>query len=370
MELINDEFYMRFALQMAEKAKGQTGINPAVGCVIVNNGRIVGMGTHLQRGSHHAEIHALQMAGRGAAGSTVYVTLEPCSHHGRTPPCCDRLISENVRRVVVAALDPNPLVAGSGIEKIKAYGIEVEVGLLQQEALDLNEVFNKYIVTKLPFVTVKTASTLDGKIASSTGDSKWITGEEARAYVHTLRHQHQAIMVGVDTVIQDNPALTTRLSVPGLSPIRIIVDSNLRIPLDAHVVQERDAKTLILTTKQASIEQMMRLNAFGVEVVKCGEGPKVDLRQAMRLLGDREISSILLEGGGTLNGAMLEAGLIDKMVLFVAPKIVGGFGAPSNFNFSGFALMQDAITLSRVQTERFGQDIAIIGYPQVEREEG
>lgn len=208
MERLDEKTYMRLALDMAKKTRGQTGINPVVGCVIVREGRIVGMGAHLRRGSHHAEIHALNMAGEEAKGSTVYVTLEPCSHYGKTPPCADRLIAAGVQKVVVAAEDPNPRVAGNGIRKLREGGIEVETGLLREEAEKLNEMFNKYIVTGLPFVTLKTASTLDGKIASRTGDSRWVTGEAAREYVHVLRHRHQAIMVGVETVLRDDPRLT------------------------------------------------------------------------------------------------------------------------------------------------------------------
>ncbi|MEI7024612.1 bifunctional diaminohydroxyphosphoribosylaminopyrimidine deaminase/5-amino-6-(5-phosphoribosylamino)uracil reductase RibD [Paenibacillus sp. y28] len=361
---MNDEFYMRLALQMAEACTGQTGINPVVGCVLVKNGKIIGMGAHLQRGSHHAEINALQMAGQEAQGSTAYVTLEPCSHHGRTPPCSDRLIVEKVARVVVACTDPNPQVAGKGIARLRSNGIEVKVGVLEQEALRLNERFFKFIQNNMPFVTLKTACTLDGKIASRTGDSKWITGEASRAYVHTLRHQHQAIMVGVDTILADDPQLTTRTPAEGQHPLRVIVDSRLRLPLDSRVVQDTTAKTLLLTTKQASIEQIMRLNAHGVEVLKCGDGPQVDLKLAMKLLGEREIGSILLEGGGRLNGAMLEARLIDKILLFYAPKIIGGLQAPSNFTLGGAELMADALELDRVDVARFGDDVCISGYPR------
>jgi diaminohydroxyphosphoribosylaminopyrimidine deaminase / 5-amino-6-(5-phosphoribosylamino)uracil reductase len=358
-----DEYYMRLALQMAEATLGQTGINPSVGCVIVKQGRIIGMGAHLARGSHHAEIHALQMAGDDAKGSTVYVTLEPCSHYGRTPPCAERLISEKVARVVVAALDPNPQVSGRGVERLRASGIEVDVGLLASESTRLNEMFNKYITTKLPFVTVKTASTLDGRIASESGDSKWITGEKARGYVHILRARHQAIMVGVDTIIADDPSLTARLPNPSQQPVRLIVDSRLRLPLDSKVVRTPDAPTIVLTTKQASMDQIMKLNALGVEVIKCGDGPRVDLVHAMRVLGEREISSILLEGGGRLNGAMLEAGLVDKVILFYAPKIIGG-ASPANFAFLGLDRMNDALQLEQVQIETFGEDVCFIGYPR------
>ncbi|TMV51649.1 bifunctional diaminohydroxyphosphoribosylaminopyrimidine deaminase/5-amino-6-(5-phosphoribosylamino)uracil reductase RibD [Paenibacillus mesophilus] len=365
--MLNDEYYMRLALQLAEKALGQTGINPVVGCVIVKEGRIVGLGSHLQRGSHHAEVNALLMAGKEAEGGTAYVTLEPCSFYGRTPPCADRLVAEKISRVVVACTDPNPKVAGTGIEKLRSHGVRVDVGVLEQEARQLNEMFNKFIVTRLPFVTLKSATTLDGKIASRSGDSKWISGDASRAQVHMLRHRHQAIMVGVETVIADDPLLTARLEVAAIQPVRLVVDSKLRIPLDAKVVKDQSAKTIVLTTNQASIEQIMRLNALGVEVIKCGDGPRVDLRKAMATMTEREIGSILLEGGGRLNGAMLEAGLVDKIVLYLAPKIVGGADAPGAFALAGFERMADAIALERVTIERIGDDCCITGYPRSER---
>ncbi|WP_127458247.1 bifunctional diaminohydroxyphosphoribosylaminopyrimidine deaminase/5-amino-6-(5-phosphoribosylamino)uracil reductase RibD, partial [Paenibacillus chondroitinus] len=256
MHVLNDEAYMRLALQMAESALGQTGINPVVGCVLVKDGRIVGMGAHLKRGHGHAEVLALQMAGEEAKGSTAYVTLEPCSHYGKTPPCSDRLIEAGVARVVVAGTDPNPQVAGTGIAKLRAHGIDVSVGLLGEEASSMNEAFNKYIVTRMPFVTLKTASTLDGRIASKTGDSKWITSPASRAFVHTLRHRHQGIMVGVDTVIADDPRLSARGDVPAVQPVRIIADSRLRVPLGAQVLTEQDRQpTILLATAQAPAER-------------------------------------------------------------------------------------------------------------------
>jgi len=364
MERMDDEYYMRMALELAANAQGQTGANPVVGCVIVKEGRIVGLGSHLERGGPHAEIHALQMAGPAAEGSTVYVTLEPCSHHGRTPPCSDRLIREKVKRVVVGATDPNPLVSGRGIARLRENGIEVKAGVLADRAQVLNEAFTKYITRKLPFVTLKTASTLDGRIASRTGDSKWISGGESRAYVHLLRHRHQAIMVGVGTVIADDPQLTARLPVPALQPVRIVVDSQLRIPDDARILRDGTAPTLIVATERADAERMERLRRPGVEILVCGEGPEVDLRLAMKRLAEREIASVLLEGGGRLNGSMLEQGLIDKVVLFYAPKIVGGADAPPVFTFPGFDRMDQAIRLDRVKVESIGEDICISGYPR------
>lgn len=362
-DMMNDEFYMSLALEMAERAQGQTGINPVVGCVIVKDGMLAGMGTHLERGTPHAEIHALQMAGDKAAGSTVYVTLEPCSHYGRTPPCSERLIAERVKRVVIAAEDPNPLVAGKGIEMLRAAGIQVDIGILKDRALKLNASFIKFITTGRPFVTLKTASTLDGKIATKTGDSKWISNEVARERVHTLRHRHQAIMVGVSTVIKDDPLLTTRLPVDGLNPIRIVVDSRLNIPLKSKMLTDRNARTIILTTKNGDAGRREALQKMGIEVLTCGDGPRVDLNLAMTLLGQMEIGSILLEGGGTLNGSMLEEQLVDQIVLFMAPKIVGGLGAPSSFAFNGAEHMSEAITLRDLEIEQLNDNLCIRGIP-------
>ncbi|WP_373233155.1 bifunctional diaminohydroxyphosphoribosylaminopyrimidine deaminase/5-amino-6-(5-phosphoribosylamino)uracil reductase RibD [Cohnella sp.] len=362
MELLNDEFYMQLALNLAGGASGQTGVNPVVGCVVVNEGRIVGMGAHLKRGEGHAEVIALNMAGSEALGATAYVTLEPCSHYGSTPPCCERLIAEGVSRVVVAAIDPNPLVAGRGIQRLQEEGIQVETGVLEQLAKAQNEIFNKFIVTKKPFVTLKSALTLDGRIATRTGHSRWITGVHSREAVHTLRHRHNAIMVGAGTVIADDPELTTRLNIPGLHPLRIIVDSALRIPETARVLNDT-APTIVLTTERADVSKADKLRELGVEVLKCGAGPKVDLEIAMTTLGDRGISSILLEGGGVLNGAMLQAGLVDKLMLFYAPIIVGGEGAPSAFAFTGPEEMSSALRLSGVTMQAFGEDWCVSGYP-------
>lgn len=368
MELLNDAFYMRLALQTAAGAAGQTGINPMVGCVVVKEGRIVGIGAHLKRGEAHAEVHALNMAGSEAAGATAYVTLEPCSHFGRTPPCCDRLIAEGVRRVVVATTDPNPLVAGSGIARLRESGIEVEVGLLGEEARALNEAFNHFIVTGMPFVTVKTALTLDGRIATRTGHSRWITGAESREAVHTLRHRHQAIMVGAGTVLADDPELTTRLAVPGLNPVRVVVDSRLRLPLGARVLNA-EARTIVLTTDEADELAAGRLREAGAEIVRCGPGPRVNLAAGLMALGERGIGSVLVEGGGILNGSLLEAGLASKIMLFYAPKIVGD-GAPSGFAFDGPERMDDAANIKIASIERYGDDWCVTGYPERREERG
>ncbi|MCG7406395.1 bifunctional diaminohydroxyphosphoribosylaminopyrimidine deaminase/5-amino-6-(5-phosphoribosylamino)uracil reductase RibD [Paenibacillus sp. ACRRX] len=368
--VINDEFYMKLAIELAERVIGQTGINPAVGCVIVNDGQIVGMGAHLRRGEGHAEVHALQMAGSRAEGGTAYVTLEPCSHFGKTPPCSLRLMEAGVKRVVVACTDPNPVVAGSGLTLLRQQAIEVKVGVLALEAYRIIEKFAKYITTGLPYVTLKTAQTLDGKIATHEGHSQWITNEQAREVVHTLRHRHQAIMVGIGTVLQDDPSLTTRLSVQGLNPIRMIVDSKLRLPLSAKVVSDKSAQTWVLTTITADQDRAAALERNGVTVIRINEGDRVDVRKAIEACGQREISSILLEGGGHLNGSMLEAGLIDQVVLMIAPKIVGHKDAPGSFIFPGPAKMSDAYCLEQISVETLGDNVIISGLPVRQEQEG
>ncbi|WP_458121957.1 bifunctional diaminohydroxyphosphoribosylaminopyrimidine deaminase/5-amino-6-(5-phosphoribosylamino)uracil reductase RibD [Paenibacillus sp. Z6-24] len=360
MNVLNDEFYMSLALDMAERAQGQTDINPVVGCVVVKDGRIVGMGAHLKRGTGHAEVHALNMAGTEAEGATAYVTLEPCSHYGKTPPCSDRLIQEKVKRVVVAAVDPNPQVAGSGIKRLRSHGIEVVTGVLAERSERLNETFNKYITTRMPFVTLKTASTLDGRLASRTGDSKWISNGDARERVHGMRHRHQGIMVGIGTVLADDPELTTRTAVPGIHPVRIVIDSRLSIPDGARLLNTEEADTIIITTSQTDPDRIRQLEQQkGVRILICGDGPQVDLPLAMRTLGEQELSSILLEGGGRLNGAMLEAGLVDRVTLFFAPKLIGG--GMSTFTLDGFEKMNQAVTLDQMEVRQLGDNVCISG---------
>lgn len=363
MQIIDDEYYMELALQMAERAQGQTGINPVVGAVVVKDGAVAGLGSHLKRGEPHAEVHALNMAGALAEGSTVYVTLEPCSHYGMTPPCAERLIRERVARVVIACEDPNPQVAGRGIRMLRESGIEVTTGVLRERAHALNKRFIKFITTGLPYVTIKTATTLDGKIASKTGDSKWISNESAREIVHTMRHRHQGIMVGVETIIADDPQLTTRLQVPGRSPVRLIVDSTLRIPVDSRVLSDGCAPTIILTTTRASRSKAESLQKQGVEIWYCGEGPRVDLCLAMTKLGENGISSILAEGGGRLNGSLLEQRLVDEMVMFIAPKLIGGINSPGSFVFEGYENMRDAVQLSNLKVRQLGDNIYVSGTP-------
>ncbi|WP_281172591.1 bifunctional diaminohydroxyphosphoribosylaminopyrimidine deaminase/5-amino-6-(5-phosphoribosylamino)uracil reductase RibD [Aneurinibacillus terranovensis] len=359
----NDEHYMKLALQLAEATRGQTSPNPMVGCVIVKDRTIIGVGSHLKAGEAHAEILALAMAGDKARGATAYVTLEPCSHHGRTPPCAEALIREGVSRVVIAMLDPNPLVAGQGAQKLEEAGIQVITGVCEAQARQLNEVFSKFITTGLPFVTVKTAMTLDGKVATETGNSRWITGEAARLDVHRIRHEHDAILVGIGTVLQDNPQLTTRLPNGGKNPLRVILDSALRVPPEAHVVRDGQAPTWIFTTSRACPDKRKLLERQGLRVLSAGAGDQVDIAEVMRILGKENITSLFVEGGSQINSAFLHARAIDKVITYVAPKIVAGQTAPSPFGGPGIEEMSRAISLADITVEKISEDIKISGYP-------
>lgn len=360
---MDDQYYMQLALDLARKTKGQTSPNPTVGAVIVKDGRIVGMGAHLKAGEAHAEVQALNMAGNQAEDSTVYVTLEPCSHYGRTPPCAERIVAEKVKRVVVAALDPNPLVSGSGIDILERAGIEVTVGVLEEEAKVLNESFIKYITTRTPFVTVKTAMTLDGKTATHSGSSRWITGEKSRNYVHRLRHEHDAIMVGIGTVLKDNPFLTTRTEQTGLNPIRVIIDSCLDIPLDANVIIDRQSPTLIFTTAKAADEKIAALKKMGIEVIVTTGKDSVPLKEVLQYLGEKQVTSLLVEGGSRLIGSLFDERLIDKYIGFIAMKLIGGKEAPTSIGGKGIEQMEQAVSLTNVKIERFDDDLCVIGYP-------
>ena len=359
---MNDEIFMREALNAAAHARGRTSPNPMVGAAVVRDGRIVAIGWHRQAGTPHAEVHALNMAGELARGSTLYVTLEPCSHFGRTPPCVDAIINAGVKRVVAAMGDPNPLVSGRGFARLREAGIDVTVGVLEDDARRLNEVFLKRITTGLPFVMLKTAMTLDGKIATATGQSKWITSESARRRVHEWRNEYDGIMVGIGTVLADNPSLTARLDIPSRNPIRIIVDSRARTPLDANVVVDGKSKTLIAVTERAPKQNIDALTERGVEIITAGSGEHVDLKILMRELAAREITSVMVEGGGTLNFGLLSAGLVDKINAFIAPKIVGGRTALTAVEGEGFSSLDRAVELIDVETEMLGADILISGY--------
>lgn len=357
--------YMRRALELAKGGIGYTNPNPLVGAVIVKDDRVIGEGYHKVYGSHHAEVNAFLNVTEDVKGATMYVTLEPCSHYGKTPPCAKAIVEKGIKKVIIGLKDPNPIVAGRGIEILEEAGIEVVAGVLEEEGKKLNEIFLKYITTKLPFVIMKTAMTLDGKIATRTNASKWITGELSRKYVHELRHRVSGIMVGIGTVLADDPSLTTRFEdVRGSDPIRIIVDSSARIPLKSKILNlESDAKTIIVVTEKAGREKLRMLEEKGAEVIITpSKNGRVDLNLLMKELGERKIDSILLEGGSELNYAALEEGIVDKVHAFIAPKIIGGNTAKTPVGGQGKAHMEDAINLECIDIHRFGDDIMIEGY--------
>lgn len=351
---------MREALRIARNAEGRTSPNPMVGAVIVKDGRIIAEGWHRQAGTPHAEVHALNMAGTLAEGATLYVTLEPCSHFGRTPPCANKIVDAKIARVVVAMTDPNPLVAGRGIEILKAAGIAVDVGVLESDARRLNEVFVKYITQKIPFVTAKFACSLDGKIATATGESQWISCAESRALTHRLRDISDAIMVGVGTVLVDNPSLTARVE-GGKNPIRVVVDSFARTPPASKIITDGLAPTIIATTSNAPVEKITALKNAGAQIITAGNGAHVDLKNLMTELAAREITSVLVEGGGTLNFSMIRAGLVDKILAFIAPKIIGGKNALTPVEGAGFESLADAVHLENLTAEKIGADILLSG---------
>jgi diaminohydroxyphosphoribosylaminopyrimidine deaminase / 5-amino-6-(5-phosphoribosylamino)uracil reductase len=361
--MTNHLFYMNLAIENARAMKGQTDPNPLVGSVIVNENRIVGIGTHLKAGEPHAEIHAIRMAGDKASGGTIYVTLEPCSHFGRTGPCAVAIVEAGIKKVVIATLDPNPVVAGNGVKILEDAGIEVVVGVMQEESRKMNEVFNKFIVEQKPFMTMKAGSTLDGKIATHTADSKWITSEEARSDVHMLRNEHMAILVGVNTVIEDDPELTTRIP-NGRNPIRVILDSTLRIPLDSKVVNDELAPTWIFTANQYDHKAKQTLEERGILIFHTSGLQHVDPNDVVRILGEKLISSVLIEGGGTIHAAFLENQLVDKVEIYIAPKLVGGSQAPTFLEGAGVELMRDAVDLENLHVTQIGKDFKFTGYPK------
>lgn len=356
------EDWMNFAAQLAKAATGQTMPNPVVGAVVVNNGRMVGMGAHLQAGTPHAEVHALEMAGKLSVGSTLYVTLEPCNHYGKTPPCTEKIIASGVKRVFVGSFDPDPLVSGKGIARLRAAGIEVVEGVLEETCDRLNEAYFHHRRTGLPFVTLKMAMTLDGKTATACGDSKWITNAQSRQMVHQIRHESDAILVGVETVLADQPLLTTRLETGGVQPIRVILDSRLRTPLDAPITDVEVAPTWIFTTEQKEKEKEKRLLDKGVRVISTGDGPRVDLQKVLRTLGNNGVLSLLVEGGGEVNASFLQEGLAQKVIAFFAPKLLGGKDSPTAIEGKNPSKIAEAKELKNIMIERFGDNFCVIGY--------
>ena len=357
-----DEQMMARAISLARNGLGRTSPNPLVGAVIVRDGRIVAEGWHRKAGTPHAEIHALNMAGELARGATVYVSLEPCAHYGRTGPCARALVEAGVSRVVVAMTDPNPKVAGKGIAILQEAGIEVTTGVLEQEARQLNEVFLKWMTTGLPFVALKTAMTLDGKIATAAGQSQWITNEASRYETHRLRDIYDGILVGINTALADNPSLTTRLKeYQGRNPVRIVVDSRARLPLESKLVTDGAARTIVAVTAGAPADRLEALRSAGAEVIVAGSGDQVDMHSLMEQLGAMKISSVLVEGGGSVNFSLLQAGLVDRVYAFIAPKLVGGRDALTPVEGEGFQELDRAVELENIQLRQLGSDVLLTG---------
>ncbi len=356
--------YMNLALDQARLGLGRTSPNPAVGAVIVNQGEVVGKGFHPQAGQPHAEIFALREAGSRAAGSDVYVTLEPCSHFGKTPPCADALINAGVKRVFIGTVDPNPQVAGRGISKLKDAGILVETDILGQECRRLIAPFAKHILTGLPFTIYKSAQTLDGATATCSGDSRWVSSDQSRQLVHQLRDRVEAIMVGINTVINDDPLLTTRLEEgSGRDPLRVVIDGQLRMPLTSKMLNMQSSAGTLIATASQDMDKRQQLEQLGAEIFYAPDSAndKVDLHSVWRELGRRNVQRLLLEGGATLATAALEAGLIDQLMLFIAPKMIGGQPCHGIFSGPGQSKMTDALTLSDLSYCQVGLDLLITG---------
>lgn len=360
---MTDKFFMQKTLDLAAKGKSRTSPNPAVGALIVKNGKILAKGYHKKAGTPHAEIIALKKAGALSRGATLFVNLEPCCHtEKKTPPCTKAIIKSGIKKVVTAMIDPNPNVAGMGIRELRKAGIKTEVGVMEAEAKKLNEAFIKFITKKEPFVFMKVAQTIDGKIATATGNSKWITGALSREYVHKLRNEADALLVGIGTVKADNPSLDCRVK-GGMNPFRIIIDSSLRIPLNAKLLKHKDNRTIIATTEKANQKKIRQLTSLGVKVLTIkSKQRKVDLKKLMKELGKLDITSVMIEGGSTINASALSSKIVDKVLVFIAPKIIGGIDSIPSIGGKSPALIKSAYQLKNISTLSFGDDILIEGY--------
>jgi diaminohydroxyphosphoribosylaminopyrimidine deaminase/5-amino-6-(5-phosphoribosylamino)uracil reductase len=359
--------FMAYALSLAELALGYTSPNPAVGAVIERDGLVVGLGHTQQPGMEHAEIMALNQAGEMARGATMYVTLEPCCHHGRTPPCTEAISNAGISEVNIAVADPNPKVSGKGIACLNEAGIKTNIGVYEQKAREINEGYFKYIRTGIPFVIAKFAMSLDGKIATRTGDSKWITSEEARNYAHGQRHSVDAIMVGAETIVADDPQLTARgysgrCGRARLQPLRVIVDGKGRVPATARVFSE-PGKTLVAVADGQLQREMLKIKREGTEYIVLGsDNGLIDIAELLKTLGQRQITTVMIEGGSRLLGYVFDHHLVDKVLAFVAPIIIGGEEAKTAVSGRGVENVADALQLKDIKIERFGNEFLISGY--------
>lgn len=359
LEYMTDANYMQRAISLAEHGRGWTNPNPLVGCVIVKNGDIIAEGYHEKIGGWHAERNAILNSDTDLSGATAYVTLEPCCHHGRTPPCSDLLIERGIKKVFIGSRDPNPLVSGKGAKQLRAAGIEVVEDFMREECDKLNPIFFHYIQTKRPYVLMKYAMTADGKIATSTGESKWITGETARTKVQQTRHQYSAIMVGVETVLADNPMLNARMP-NAKQPVRVVCDSQLRTPLDCQLVQTAKEYRTVIATVCEDLQKIEQYRPLGVEVMVCkARNKRVDLDDLLQKLGEMQIDSLLIEGGSSLNFSALESGVVNRVHCYIAPKLVGGKQAKTPIGGEGIDDLSQAVKLKLVSMEMVGEDILI-----------
>ena len=359
-----DQYYMNLALDLARKSEGQTNPNPLVGAVIVKSGKVVAKGYHEKAGLPHAEAIALNKAGTKARGADLYVNLEPCCHHGRTPPCTEAIISAGIKRVILGIRDPNRLVNGRGIRFLRKQGVEVVIGVLRRDCHKINEHFIKYITTGRPWVILKSAVSLDGKIATRTGDSKWITGSKARAYAHRLRSRVDAILVGAETVRMDDPQLTVRPKKKGMrNPVRIIVSGKGSISTSAKIFNNAHKERVIYVANASlPLIRKKKLQKIGVEVLLVKyRKKKVDLLLLMDALGKMKITSIMIEGGSEISGNALKEKLIDKLIYFLAPKIIGGKNAPGPVGGQGISRIEDFIEVKEISIEKLGNDFVIEG---------
>lgn len=366
MPMKEDVGFMKMALMLARKGSGMTHPNPMVGAVVVKDGRVVGKGYHRGPGTPHAEVMALREAGERSIGSTLYVNLEPCNHHGRTPPCTHAILESRVSRVVMAMRDPNPHVRGGGAERLRKAGLAIEEGVLQREAAELNRSYLSLVLRGRPWVTVKMAATADGKAAAPDGSSRWITGEEARRAVHRLRRECDAIMVGIGTAIADDPELTVRMA-PLRSanpPLRVVVDSRLRLPEENRLAKGGFPPVMVVVSRGHDRERAELLRKRGVEVVECGDEDKVDLSELLRLLGDRGVAHLLVEGGPELVGAFFRQGLVDEVLLFLAPRVLGNMRARDWITGLDIASLEEALELEWVEARRAGRDLVLRARPR------